>query len=640
MMKHIEKAVNDYLEIKETTYSLLIDGSWGTGKTFFIQNKLMRNIEVKKYNSLNDTSISKNIKTIMYKPIYVSLFGLESISDLEKEIFLSIKPRVKSKRNLINTGSQIGNFILNIVAAFGYRTGNNNVDIQPFIKAWMGMKSEMLLIFDDLERCKINYVELFGFINKFIEQDKIKTIFITDEKQIIRTIDAKRNRKDTRSDTVEDINIQEYKRFKEKVIGKTLKFFPDEEISILSLIEKYRFQDNYYNFLNSNMKLISNIFIKTVDKNLRSLNQALSDFHFIYQQLNKMEKEHLEYAAEKLLKYTIAFTSEIRSGKYNNEQLLSMKKLKITSELVGLINGKSKKNHQDQEIIFSDIFVSKYYDETSSSLIGYASITEYLITGYFDEVQFTTETKLPEILEKSPEVKLFEKYYEMSQQEFNECYSATLQRIKKGKLGTAYLDEFYKLFEYFIEENLINESKVDIQLIFQEGIINIINDNFVDLKNTVKIEREYIVNFRVYIQNLLWEINQEQLAVYQKNKLDEAIMATASDPDKLIGLLQGREQITELFQYVSPEEFVQAIGTIKDNCKLITLRNAFIYRSEYINTTNTKEKSIVYERMGEQLQKMIQEEDLQPLRRHNLKTMLNSIRKIEQDLMSKENELA
>ncbi|MNG28797.1 hypothetical protein D3C84_1141080 [compost metagenome] len=52
--------------------------------------------------------------------------------------------------------------------------------------------------------------------------------------------------------------------------------------------------------------------------------------------------------------------------------------------------------------------------------------------------------------------------------------------------------------------------------------------------------------------------------------------------------------------------------------------------------SNRKDKSVVYESMGEQLQKMIQQEQLQPLRKYNLKIMLNSIREIEQELKRSE----
>lgn len=633
-MEHLEKAVNDYLEIKETTYALLIDGGWGAGKTFFVKNKLMRKIEVKKYDSLHDIRISKNNESIVYKPIYVSLFGLESISDLEKEIFLAVKPILGNNKNSIIAGTQVGNLVLNAVALFGYRTGTKNVDLQPFIKAWMGIKGEMLLIFDDLERCRINYVELFGFINKFIEQDKIKTIFIADEKQIIRKTDEYGKINNIEGDEVKDIRAQEYKRFKEKVIGKTLDFSPIEEISTLSLIEKYRLQDSYYRFLSSHKKLIANVFRMTKYRNLRSLNQALSDFLFIYQQLTKLGQEDVEYAAEKLLIYTIAFTAEIKSGEFSKEQLLSMKTVKITLERIRLCKGKSLKRNQDQETTFSEIFISKYYDETSISLIGYASITEYLITGYFNEVQFATETKLTETLEKSPEVKLFEKYYEMNQYEFEECYRLTLQRIREGKVSVNTFSQFYSLFEQFIDEHLINETKTELQIIFQEGVINnlIPPDRPDDLRSAFTIEPEHIEDFQQHMTEQIRKIDRKKNAIWWKSQIDEAISTVASNPDKLIELIEGRIQTAEFFEYISAEDFVNAIRNIKENSKLIALRNAIKNRSDIINTSNRKDRSIVYENMGELLQKMIQQEQLQPLRKYNLKIMLNSVREIEQDL--------
>lgn len=620
-MEYLEKAINDYLDIKETTYALLINGNWGAGKTFFVKDKLMRKFEIKKYEPLYDTRISKNNEKITYKPIYVSLFGLKSISDLEKEIFLAVKPIFKNNSNSISTGTQFGKLILNVAVLRGYRTGTKTIDLQPFIKAWMGIKSEMILIFDDLERCKINYVELFGFINKFIEQDKMKTIFIADEKQIANE----------HEDKAKDIRAQEYKRFKEKIIGKTIDFSPNEEVTILSLIEVYRLQEGYYGFLSSQKKLITHTFRITKYKNLRSLIQALSDFLFIYQQLIKLGQRELEHVAKKLLIYTIALTAEIKSGEFSNEQLLSMKKVKITLEEIKSFKNISSTKIQNRETTFPELFISKYYDETSTSLIGYASITEYLVTGYLNEVEFATETKLPETLEKSPEVKLYEKYYEMNQFEFEECSRLTLQSIRVGKVGVINFSQFYSLFENFIDEKLIDETKTELQIIFQEGIINnlIPPDGPDDLRNTFIIKQEQIEDFQKYMSEQIWEIDRKINENWWKNKINEAIKTVDSNPDQLIELIEGHIKTLDFFEYISAEEFVHAISNIKENGKLIDLRNAIMNRSDFINTSDRKEKSIIYERIGERLEKMIETEQLQSLRKHNLKIMLKSIREIE-----------
>ena len=59
-----EKIIYDYLENKNINYAIMIDGEWGSGKTYFIKNKV-----VGKYENA----------------LYISLYGISSVDKLSEK---------------------------------------------------------------------------------------------------------------------------------------------------------------------------------------------------------------------------------------------------------------------------------------------------------------------------------------------------------------------------------------------------------------------------------------------------------------------------------------------------------------------------------------------------------------------------
>ena len=68
--EELNSFVFDYLTNDKTNAALLLDGEWGTGKTYYIKNALIPFLEAKK----------KQVG-------YVSLYGVEGTESLSKNIF-------------------------------------------------------------------------------------------------------------------------------------------------------------------------------------------------------------------------------------------------------------------------------------------------------------------------------------------------------------------------------------------------------------------------------------------------------------------------------------------------------------------------------------------------------------------------
>ncbi|MFV0352345.1 MAG: P-loop NTPase fold protein [Oscillospiraceae bacterium] len=68
--------VNDYLTLDIYNYAIMINGGWGSGKTYFIKQVLFPALEEK--------------SQIKRKPIYVSLYGLKSTEEIARLTYSSV----------------------------------------------------------------------------------------------------------------------------------------------------------------------------------------------------------------------------------------------------------------------------------------------------------------------------------------------------------------------------------------------------------------------------------------------------------------------------------------------------------------------------------------------------------------------
>lgn len=74
----IVQAVQSYIRNDSAKYALLINGSWGSGKTFLCENYLV--------DAISDIEVGKNERK---SNIYISLYGVSSIEALSKQLLTS-----------------------------------------------------------------------------------------------------------------------------------------------------------------------------------------------------------------------------------------------------------------------------------------------------------------------------------------------------------------------------------------------------------------------------------------------------------------------------------------------------------------------------------------------------------------------
>ena len=169
------KLINILLDyVKDNTYkqAVLIDGEWGSGKTFFIKEKLIPELK-RNYSE--------------YSILYISLYGLDSCSQLMNEIYEAQYSNI-IRKNLGDSKGELLEKGLNIAGKLittGLKYFNIDPKDLPSISDIKDIK-DIIIIFDDLERCNIDVNQLLGFINNLVEHNDIQVIIVANQAEIGR----------------------------------------------------------------------------------------------------------------------------------------------------------------------------------------------------------------------------------------------------------------------------------------------------------------------------------------------------------------------------------------------------------------------------------------------------------------------
>lgn len=292
----IQNFLNRYVKLPDPNYAVLLTGVWGCGKTYFIEN----------WKNILSKSISEDKESSILRPVYVSLFGLSTASEINQAVTREIYPFMKSK--IYN----IGKTALNAVSSVAFNCDiskitkeklkgevNLELDIVSLFKSDKTIGENRIIIFDDFERCKVPIVDLLGYINTFVEHSNIRVILICNE-----TVFEEEDRKKDK---------ELYESFKEKIVGRVFKVEPDVEAAI-----DYFCENSPFIHLDLEQKKIAaDTFRKTGYDNLRLLYQALQDFGLLCEQLkyNINDARHKKIIEGLLIQYIVAYNEYAKSEK-------------------------------------------------------------------------------------------------------------------------------------------------------------------------------------------------------------------------------------------------------------------------------------------------------------------------------------
>jgi len=288
---HIHQYLTSYLKRENPQYAVMLNGAWGCGKTFFIRKW------------------RESIKSKDIKPIYVSLFGLQTIKDVNELINKELHPILTSKatKTIIKTAKVLTG------VAISHKLGNDESEMNYSIDLTSLLETDnpktvggKIIIFDDMERCHIPPHLLLGYINYFVEICKCHVILVCNNARLYSWEDTSFDKK----------LKEEFRIFEEKTIGIKLTIQPSVKEALDFFISETKCDP--MDFLNRVKKDLALFIRESAIQNLRSVRQAIFDFTDIIRVLDDTDRNSSEYdtVAKDLLFNMIAFYQEARANNY------------------------------------------------------------------------------------------------------------------------------------------------------------------------------------------------------------------------------------------------------------------------------------------------------------------------------------
>lgn len=388
--------VIEFCKEKNNIGALLITGKWGCGKTYLVEHEIMGEV----HSEIKDNFV----------PIRVSIFGETSAAAIHRKIkqayYIS---KFHFGKNAVETGSKLKKSlatIANVIGEFnsiGKAAGSlMSFDVFDFIDVAEDIKEgfKLLLIIDDLERASLDFTQLLGCLNEYIENKKIKTILIANEETI--------------SDVADDNQREKYKKFKEKIVFRTIQHVPDYSGIINDILVAYKEKETGYQaFLKSNSALLERLFVRSKVNNIRSLKYGLQDFERVYSCI--VEKNLKTDDTTKVLAGFLSLKFEVCNNDYPSA-------IKLSEKYVELEN--------------KDVL---------------RSLQRWLLNGVWirDDLLLELEQYLPKDISISIDEKIL--YSGLLQLEYNDLLKGFPIIIDKAYSGVLELDEYYKLFNLRLE---------------------------------------------------------------------------------------------------------------------------------------------------------------------------------------------
>ncbi|WP_333622183.1 P-loop NTPase fold protein [Stenotrophomonas indicatrix] len=335
---HVKEYLRYYLSLSTPPmFAVLLDGPWGIGKTFVVKNFL-------------DTLDKEQTPYI-----YVSLYGIRSVDEIDDAILRSMYPVLKSR------SVAIGGRALKTIGKYF------NVELDLKAKDFLSKSRANVYVFDDLERSEMPINTVMGYINVFVEQEGCKVIIVANENEI----------KD-----------EDYRRVREKVVGKTFEVQSALEEALGGFVAMVK-EEAARKLISSCIPVISEVYHQSELNNLRVLQQTIWDFERLHAILDDKHRMN-EAAMTTLLAVLFALSFEVKAGRLSAGEFKDRRTLLLTA----LMNSQ-KENYVAPRIVaanlrypLAQLGADLLSDETLVDLIIRGIVDKEVIRGELDESSF------------------------------------------------------------------------------------------------------------------------------------------------------------------------------------------------------------------------------------------------------------
>lgn len=272
----------EYINNDITGRAIMLDGSWGSGKSYYIKNHLKPFLEKQENGN--------------HKCVIVSLYGIKEISELSKAIYVELRSIGKSiSSEGVNTAAVVGKivgktFFNGLISKIGFDIGSISDDDLQKVYESIDLTGK-LIVLEDIERTKIDIEELLGYINNLCENDNVKVLLVANESEIIQyriiTETISRGGKELQSE--KKVFTEKTKRYldaKEKTVSDTIHFQCDYITTIQDILQSFGYSLIKYNNPEGAVD-ISELFLLLQSDNLRAFIYGCQKCKMLFEYIEK-----------------------------------------------------------------------------------------------------------------------------------------------------------------------------------------------------------------------------------------------------------------------------------------------------------------------------------------------------------------
>ena len=597
-MDDLVESILDYIRSEYTDYAIMINGEWGSGKTYFWNHKIRPRIESMQVNGKRLTAI------------YMSLYGISNLEEISKKIFIETTQLMDKNLKKYMDSSGVSNIPeyaktgLDMANFFGVTQNGDRLDYGQFFST-----DDKVLCFDDLERANVDVIDILGYINNFVEHDHIKTIIICNEKELstklknsnleMKTFIAtylldKQNELTMKTDkpmverirdTIEYVfdKANDYERIKEKLIGETFEYAPEFNYIINGLLMRYENYPDLIRFLRENTNLITSTFNKSGTRNLRILKHALNDFKKVFDMVSKSYPNTNHRILQTMLIFTIAISFEIKAGKITKDKFVN---INSNEEYKAILV--SSRVFMDNRQFYIKEFDNNYYYNFKAEYRFFKFIEIYVRTRIFDMKVFKEDM---EVIRNTIDTNqlpgykrlLTEEYWKIPDDQFDEVIEETLEDVKNGKIELIQIVKLFAYFIYFIKKDLINYDIRTIKSVFFNGM-NIASltssycDNVEEELSQVAIENDTEFEMEEVLKHFN-QINAKLKDKMYQEKAEEIFKCIPMKMELFYDKFDKECMNIPIFKYYDPFQMFQRISCAS-NEDVVTIKEKLVDRAK------------------------------------------------------------
>jgi len=532
--EQIKKAIISYIDEKIYNYAVMIDGGWGTGKSYFVKNELLE--AIKEHENSKDSRCSGYTAK---KVVYISAYGIQQPSELSEQLYTI----------LANNFVKIGISAINIFSklSFGKVITETSKNTPPTKKASktkdekkkkMGIDFDIegldlkglatrleraIIIIDDIERSNCNINELFGYINGFVEHDGIKVILVANESQItgshhienqeLKYLVVKPNEEFDyeSSDKIDALNrnVQklfksqnEYLQIREKLIGKTFNFQPDFKLTVEKLIMNHIGDEVLRSHLLEIISTMSEFATKNKHLNIRTVQFFLSTINEMFELVLKKRSDY-QRLLPKIIKCYYTFCFRYKKG---------APAIEFDGTHYGNVSLSESRDFRTDNYVFGFKFVDEHIrtGNIDTDLINYA------LNEYVNEKACESENS-----EDAVHIIEYQWYY-MNDDEITIQLNRLKENLDKNQYAFYNYDKIIRLLSTIAHNGFGKE-------FFDEYIAKMIeNINMANVKqkiyfDSLGVERESYELHKEWVDKLN-QVIEEKLSCSKKEKLNRVLV--------------------------------------------------------------------------------------------------------------------